>query len=131
MGDHTPPARSARFGEDAENIAAARAFAVAAAELCEAPVDLTVLALLVGELAANAVCHAATPFQVTVAPTAVHDALGLRVEVIDEDPAAMPHLNPHPGIEGGWGLNVVDRAATAWGARVGTHTKAVWFDLEP
>jgi anti-sigma regulatory factor (Ser/Thr protein kinase) len=78
--------------------------------------------LLLTELAANAVQHG-------------EGSIFLSVEIVDgrarfsvcDEGHAEPHLRPHPGADGGWGLRIVDRLADRWGVkRPGTH---VWFEL--
>ena len=82
-------------------------------------------ALAATELAANAVMHARTGFDVAV----MADAGSVRVEVIDENPT-LPALGdgqlPAPG---GRGLLIVDRLAHRWGVVPTTSGKRVWFEL--
>jgi len=86
------------------------------------------IALMVGELAMNAVQHAQTGFQVTVELT---DGT-LRVEVTDSGgnyPAAGPM--PPPSSSRGRGLPIVDRLADAWGITWSPPAlgKTVWFEI--
>ena len=90
------------------------------------PETMARLRLLVTELVANSVRHArGTPIEMTVA---VHDDF-VRVEVSDGgegfDP---PRQDPNPLKASGWGLFLVRRIATRWGAEAATGT--VWFELE-
>ncbi|WP_195210413.1 ATP-binding protein [Actinomarinicola tropica] len=82
--------------------------------------------LLVSELVTNAVVHARSGCEVVV----VHESLGVRVEVSDQDrhhdPVQQPLdlVSPH-----GRGLLIVDRVATAWGTVHEDGGKRVWFQL--
>jgi anti-sigma regulatory factor (Ser/Thr protein kinase) len=87
-----------------------------------------VIAVMVGELAMNAVQHARTDFQVTV------ELAGgtLRVEVTDSGetyPAAGPM--PPPSSFRGRGLPIVDRLADDWGISTAPHGpgKSIWFTI--
>jgi anti-sigma regulatory factor (Ser/Thr protein kinase) len=86
------------------------------------------LALLVSELAANAVLHAQTAF--TLGVSRVGDVL--RVEVGDTGPS-MPRLE-HRSIDAptGRGLRLVDALAARWGITPGREGqgKTVWFELD-
>lgn len=85
--------------------------------------DPATAALLVSELATNAVRHAKSPFTV-----AMHHYSGtLDVEVADEDPA-LPELRV-PDVEGGRGLRIVDALADEWGIRPRDTGKCVYFRL--
>jgi anti-sigma regulatory factor (Ser/Thr protein kinase) len=86
------------------------------------------IAVMVGELAMNAVQHARTGFQVTVELT---DGT-LRVEVTDSDgnyPAAGPM--PPPGSLRGRGLPIVDSLADDWGVSPSPQGpgKTIWFNI--
>ncbi len=56
------------------------------------------------------------------------DAPGLvRGEVVDQGEGDVVHVRPEPGVDGGFGLWLVDRLAVRWGVAEGsTH---VWFVL--
>lgn len=83
-------------------------------------------ALLVGEVAANAVVHAASPFTVDVATAGDR----VRVEVCDRDPTVPTCRTPVPGQISGWGLHLVAKMSTSWGAdRIPGDGKCVWFEL--
>ena len=83
--------------------------------------------LLTSELVTNAVLHAATPFDVTVAM----DDGGVRVTVVDGAGAHAPQVqHPAPTDTNGRGLLIVEHLATAWGTDDTDHGgKAVWFTL--
>jgi anti-sigma regulatory factor (Ser/Thr protein kinase) len=89
--------------------------------------DGPVAALLVSELAANAVVHARTPFEVSVSlgPAGVH------VEVADGNPVEpAPRLLTEPWDEAGRGLFLVARLAFAWGSKPTADGKVVWFETD-
>jgi anti-sigma regulatory factor (Ser/Thr protein kinase) len=91
------------------------------------PETMAKLRLLVTELVANSVRHArGTPVEVTVA---VHER-SVRADVSDGgqgfDPP--PAADPNPLKSSGWGLFLVRRIATRWGADAATGT--VWFELD-
>jgi anti-sigma regulatory factor (Ser/Thr protein kinase) len=81
--------------------------------------------LLLDELAANAVRHARSPFDVTLTlgPDAVLCA------VTDRDPRA-PSLRPHSSEAlDGRGLLMVDELARRWGVDRHDGGKTVWFEV--
>jgi DNA-binding transcriptional MerR regulator/anti-sigma regulatory factor (Ser/Thr protein kinase) len=100
---------------------AARTFVIQA--LTSMDVDLDVVSLLVSELAANAIRHAGTPFEVTVRE--VDD--GVRIEVSDQSNAELK-----PGVvadEGGFGLGIVGALSRSWGVAPSADGKVVWFEV--
>jgi anti-sigma regulatory factor (Ser/Thr protein kinase) len=83
--------------------------------------------LIVSELATNAIEHAATDFDLTVARTARY----LRMAVQDGSvtmplPASQSPDRDAPPAEGGRGLYIVDEAATHWGITPVAVGKIVW-----
>lgn len=89
--------------------------------------------LVMSELAANAIEHAATPFHAVV----VRRGSGLHLIVADGDPR-MPHLVDPPRDPPGniWdmrgqGLRTVQAASTGWGALPTRHGKLVWATVRP
>jgi hypothetical protein len=122
----TPPAtRSFPFSRDAP--AAARHFAVGELTRLASTQLADDTALVVTELAANAVVHAHSGF--TVALSAHGDTL--RISVRDQTPLPSPQdsgsaLSPAPL----HGLGAVDAMATRWGVTsLGSAGKTVWVDL--
>ncbi|MFN8023023.1 MAG: ATP-binding protein [Acidimicrobiales bacterium] len=81
--------------------------------------------LLVSELASNAVMHVGSRFEVDIVPA--EDCV--RVEVIDPDPTPPTPRRAVTGDVSGRGLHIVDRVSSAWGCRVDTNGKCVWFEL--
>jgi anti-sigma regulatory factor (Ser/Thr protein kinase) len=94
-------------------------------DLCETA------ALLVSELATNAVLHATSQFDVTVVYPARSGRV--RIEVADNDPTPPTLLRSQSTDPHGRGLLLVAALSAAWGVqrvrrRVG---KTVWFELSP
>ncbi|MDQ0777612.1 anti-sigma regulatory factor (Ser/Thr protein kinase) [Streptomyces aurantiacus] len=99
-------------------------------------------ALVVAELAANAVTHGRTPgrdFRLTLRlplpPDGTPPTYTLRIEVTDTRPDRLPppphDLTPTiPDAPAGRGLLIVDTLAIRWGTRVDDRlTKTVWAEL--
>jgi anti-sigma regulatory factor (Ser/Thr protein kinase) len=118
------PVASRRFEATPASVAGARAFArdtVARARGSE-PEHL---ALLVSELASNAVVHACSPFTVTVR---LLDDDVVRVEVHDDDPLVPALRDPAADATTGRGLRVVESLSDRWGCDVDPDGKIVWFE---
>ena len=118
---------SRSFSADAGSTRSARHFVLHAVGNA-APGLRDAIAVMVGELAMNAVQHARTGFQVTVELT---DGT-LRVEVADRGgdyPAARPM--PPPSSSRGRGLPIVDSLADDWGITPAPHGpgKSIWFKI--
>jgi anti-sigma regulatory factor (Ser/Thr protein kinase) len=90
-----------------------------------APIDPAILALLVSEVVANAVEHGSPPIAVSVD----WDGARLRVEVHDCAPAMPVRRQPDHDDDGGRGIWLVDRNASAWGVEQADGGKSVWFEL--
>lgn len=96
-------------------------------------------ALVVAELAANAVTHGRTPgrdFRLTLhlplAPDGPPSTYTLRIEVTDTRPDRLPPppQDLTPATPDGRGLVIVDTLATHWGTRADDGlTKTVWAEL--
>jgi len=85
------------------------------------------VALLVSELAANAVQHAKSWFTVTVESEGV-----IRVEVSDDDGSNVSRQLAHPEDPSGRGLNIVATVSDAWGVEHHPDDgKTVWFEVDP
>lgn len=83
------------------------------------------VALVVSELAANAVRHAETPFELALED----DGRRVRVEVRDGSPTLpSPRGSQDDGITGR-GLLIVEHLSSAWGARQTAGGKVVWAEL--
>lgn len=112
-----------RFAPEAKTVALARDFAVD--RLRAQSLDVEVLALVVTELAANAVTHAGSPYTVKVSPS----TSGVRVEVADESENTPSLLIPSKREPHGRGLFLVDQLALAWGVATRAGGKTVWAEL--
>jgi anti-sigma regulatory factor (Ser/Thr protein kinase) len=116
-----------RFSSEAASVTGARRFALEVLGPVGSPVDDAV-ALMVTELAANAVRHAASHFTVDVD----RGSTEIRVEVSDIGPGRPEVRSPAPTEPSGRGLRIVEALADAWGvvpapgAAVG---KTVWFTI--
>ena len=94
------------------------------------PEDVTDDALLcVSELAANAVQHAGTAYEVRL-----NDAAGpLCISVVDDDVSFTPHATPSalpgPMAEAGRGLAIVAAVSTRYGTSLEGGRKVVWCEL--
>jgi anti-sigma regulatory factor (Ser/Thr protein kinase) len=85
------------------------------------------LPLLVSELATNAVLHARSDFEVSVARTGQR----VRVAVFDQNTRLPSFAVAPPDAYSGRGLMLLRQLATAWG--VESHSdvgKTIWFELE-
>jgi anti-sigma regulatory factor (Ser/Thr protein kinase) len=81
--------------------------------------------LVVSELAANAVLHARTRFEVDCA---VDD--GARISVTDWEPARLPEPRDlDPSTPGGLGIRLVDELVDEWGVDRHDDCKVVWCHL--
>ncbi len=120
--------RSALFPCDPKSVAAARRFISQCVEQLGLQ-TMPEVTLLTSELAANAVLHAHSPFDVTVEKLQTG---GARVEVRDFG-GGRPELLDRPiASVGGRGLQIVDLVATTWGVdeRQGGSGKCTWFTVE-
>ena len=121
--------RRLRLPADDRSPAAARAAVRAVLTDSGMPELLDETLLLTTELTTNGVVHAGTDINLTVAA----DSIGVRVTVTDYrsggiEPAdtAMPEVTA----EGGRGLLLVDRFASAWGTTHDATGKSIWFRID-
>jgi PAS domain S-box-containing protein len=124
--DEVTPATARRFPATPSSVGQARRFLLAT--LPDPGDDAAdTLALMLSELATNAVRHAATEFEVSVhlAP----DCGCVRVEVSDGAPGYPIPQDPVPDAPDGRGLHIVRALADAWGIEMRRDRpgKTVWF----
>lgn len=114
----------AMFGPEVASVTEARHHLVNF--LSDVPAEIrTVAALLVSELATNAIRHARTTFSLC-ADLTQH---GLRVEVAD-GAAELPVIqHPRATEPRGRGLLIVSEMADSWGSQATPDGKLVWFEL--
>lgn len=107
------------------SVARIRRFAVETSRTAAPAVDADTVALLVSEVATNALVHGAGRVRVRVRPT----PHGLRVEVHDEDQTLPSRRRATPMDEGGRGIALVDALSSGWGAETTDDGKTVWFEV--
>lgn len=108
-------------------VARARHLTMDAAE--RAGVDVDEAALLVTELASNALRHGGPGVDLWVRPAT---GGGLRVDLVDGHAESMPRVQtPDADAEGGRGLLIVTALARSWGTDRLSAGKCVWFELGP
>ncbi len=81
--------------------------------------------IVASELVTNAVKHAGTRFELTLA----HTPRYLHVAVHDEDPRPAVRQNGHVLALGGRGLQIVEQTALTWGSTPARQGKVVWATL--
>ncbi|MCU1691286.1 MAG: rsbU 8 [Frankiales bacterium] len=125
----TPPTSSSPPGSIVvpsvpRSVAAVRRYAVSACAEASEEVRDTV-ALLVSEVATNALVHGTGDVEVGVSVRAGV----LRVEVCDDGAALPQRRTAGPDAEGGRGLALVEALASAWGVEPRGSGKVVWFEV--
>jgi two-component sensor histidine kinase len=115
-----------RFTDDPRSASQARAFVREhlVAHGLETLVDD--VALVVSELASNAVRHAGTPF--TVFLNGAEKSVVVGVE--DGSPGVPQQVTSGPFDLGGRGLDIVEQVSCAWGVRAQGRRKSVWARFE-
>jgi anti-sigma regulatory factor (Ser/Thr protein kinase) len=120
--------RSQRFPETKSSVPQARRFV--ADFLTDLDPEVTeVAALLVSELATNALLHAGSEFEVTV--DYPNRSGRVRIEVADRHRSRPTPRNPPATMTHGRGLLLVSTLSAAWGVREGGRRsgKTIWFEL--
>ncbi len=107
------------------SVARIRRFTAAACRTATPTVDSDTVALLVSEVATNALVHGQGSVRVRVRRTAG----GLRVEVHDGSPALPSRRTATPMDEGGRGIALVEALSSGWGAERTDDGKTVWFEV--
>jgi anti-sigma regulatory factor (Ser/Thr protein kinase) len=119
---------SRSFLDTNPSVPEARQFVVEA--LGSVPADVrSTAALLVSELATNAIIHATSNFEVAITyPT---PSGRVRIEVTDVDETQPTPLQPTPNVPHGRGLLLVANLSDEWGIlrQTGRPGKTVWFEL--
>ncbi len=113
------------FAGRPESAAAARSFALRAMDEWRLVGAANRAAAIVGELAANAIQHAGTPFSVRL----TRRATAVTVEVADESPELPQVVPAGPYDSGHRGLLIVETLAQRWGVHPTERGKAVWAEL--
>ncbi len=117
-------ASTASFPSETRAVSDARQFVLTAGDVPDAAAGD--VALLVSEVASNAVLHARSPFTVTVE----RSGSNLRVAISDNS-AVLPvvkHLSDEATT--GRGLRILGHLARAWGVEPGRSGKTVWFEID-
>jgi anti-sigma regulatory factor (Ser/Thr protein kinase) len=112
------------FGEDHQSVPEARRFARSA--LAGMPEDFVdTVALIVSELATNAVLHTSSAFEVAID----FDEERVVIDVSDRGPHTAAPRIARPTDPSGRGLQIVAALADDWGVRGGSSewSKSVWF----
>lgn len=107
------------------SVARIRRFAVDACRRSGSGVDCDTVALLVSEVATNALVHGTGEVLVRVVPR----RLGVRIEVVDGSTAPPRRRHASAVDEGGRGIALVEALASAWGSESSRDGKTVWFEL--
>ena len=89
---------------------------------------LATLMLLVSELATNAVIHPEVAPPAEISLLARLAGTVIRVEITDRGSGFTPQERDHTRVDGGYGLYLLDKAATRWGVERRDGT-TVWFEM--
>lgn len=127
------PHAEAPSGQDGElvvpsvpqSVSQVRRYAVAACTALGYDGDCDTLALLVSEVATNALIHGAGQVRVRVLDAGPR----LRIEVSDDSVILPVARKAAADAEGGRGLALVDALAVDWGVETRDTGKTVWFEL--
>jgi anti-sigma regulatory factor (Ser/Thr protein kinase) len=87
-----------------------------------------VLVLLVSEVVSNAVRHSSGPPEGTIRLLATATEQSVRVAVTDHGEGFTPRPRDPARVGDGYGLFLLDRAASSWGVETEEGT-TVWFEL--
>jgi DNA-binding NarL/FixJ family response regulator len=119
--------QSARFQPEPSSVPEAREFVRNLLREWGAEHLFDEASLIVTELAANAVLHARSPYDVRLTHT---DGV-LRIEVADGDPGT-PEPQPFSAVaESGRGIVLVSALSASWGIDTRPHGKVTWAELRP
>ena len=107
------------------SVARIRRFTADACRRSTPEVDSDTVALLVSEVATNALVHGEGRVRVRVRPTDE----GLRVEIHDDSATLPSRRQATPMDEGGRGIALVEALSSGWGAEKTDRGKTVWFEV--
>ncbi len=107
------------------SVARLRHFATDAVTVHAPDVDGDTVALLVSEVATNALVHGAGDVRVRV----VLQPRGVRVEVLDGSSTLPRRRAANVYDEGGRGIALVEAMASSWGSELTPEGKKVWFEV--
>jgi anti-sigma regulatory factor (Ser/Thr protein kinase) len=117
---------SIRLPAGETGLSMARQFAASVAQAAGWDDHIDDVAMLISELATNAILHGQRPIAITVETSADR----VRVEVMDAAPSMPVELDAGPELESGRGLAIVAALAHDWGAeRLPGSGKVVWAEL--
>jgi anti-sigma regulatory factor (Ser/Thr protein kinase) len=113
------------FAPDPSEVFSARHFVSSALE--KWGIECDDLALLVSELATNAVLHARSDFEVAI----IRLGRRVRVEVFDQNTRLPSFVVAPPDAYSGRGLMLLRQLAIAWGVEPHSDVgKTIWFELD-
>jgi anti-sigma regulatory factor (Ser/Thr protein kinase) len=115
----------AAFPSNVEAVTAARKYTQDNLVAWGATRESLAASLIVSELAANAVRHAGSGFEVALAC----EADAIRIVVSDQSDVLPTPRPTESGSTSGYGLNIVRILATDWGCTVGDGGKEIWVEL--
>jgi anti-sigma regulatory factor (Ser/Thr protein kinase) len=99
------------------------------AELDLSPSAAHTLLLLVSEVVSNAVLHSAGPPDAPIGLTADVSDEAITIAVTDAGEGFVPRRRDPTRTGGGYGLYLLEKAASRWGVDGDTATR-VWFELQ-
>ena len=131
LGHGGAPASSLRLELERDVSAPAIARSAVSERALELGVDGSLgqtLVLLVSEVVSNAVRHSPGPTDASIALLATISTQKIRVAVTDAGEGFTPRPREPDSLSDGYGLYLLDKAASSWGVeRTGGTT--VWFEL--
>jgi anti-sigma regulatory factor (Ser/Thr protein kinase) len=86
------------------------------------------LVLLISEVVSNAVLHSSGPAEAPITVVASVTAEAFHVTVTDAGGGFVPSERDPARVEGGYGLYLLEKAASRWGVQESSPT-TVWFEL--
>jgi anti-sigma regulatory factor (Ser/Thr protein kinase) len=96
--------------------------------LCLSAATFQTLVLLVSEVVSNAVLHSKGPQNAPITLTASVTTNAVRIDVTDAGGGFVPKQRDPASVHHGYGLYLVDKAASRWGVD-STGPTSVWFEL--